>query len=128
MATLVNEGLVVRAKLTCGNATGATSFTKIALTNTTYAEAATVAYADISSYIITTNGGAEAVCDTHAYEANYKAKWVHLFSFSGDLSIYAIILLNTDDALLMYHLLPVHIEVHNGETAQITITETESTV
>ena len=124
MATLVNEGLVERAKLTCGAT--ASPFIQYALLGVGLpAEAATVGYSDISAVILAGSGSDRVTATTHAYEANYKAKWVHTFTFTGTKTIYGIAILNVDNDVLMYHALPVQIEVHDGETAQITVTETE---
>ena len=127
MATLVNEGLTGRAKLT-GGITG-TAFTKYVLIGTGLpAEAATVGYADIQTHLLSGNGGGPVTVSSITYVANYKTQWQHTFSFTGDLTIYGIGIINTDDGspkLLMYHVWTTPIVVHNLETAQITSTETE---
>jgi hypothetical protein len=123
MATLVNEGLVVRAKLTNGVYSGADYyFTDFVLGSVAGTEAVARVLADMT--VITTNGGARAAA-TCSYEASYKAKWVHTFSFTGDLTIYNIGIVNATNEMLMWHEFTSPVVVHNGETAQITVTETE---
>ena len=74
MATLVNKGLEMKAKLLNGVSTA--PFTYIALGSGTTAEAN-----DQTALVteITTNGGARAAA-TCEYEADYKAKWMVVFS------------------------------------------------
>ena len=126
MATLVNEGLTGRAKLT-GGITG-TAFTKYVLIGTGLpVEAETVGYSDISAYLLSGSGGDPVTVSSITYVADYKTQWQHTFSFTGDLTIYGIGIINTDGSpkLLMYHVWTTPIVVHNLETAQITSTETE---
>jgi hypothetical protein len=123
MATLVNEGLEVRAKLTNGVYSGASYyFTDYVLGSVAGTEAITRVLSDMT--VITTNGGARAAATT-SYVADYKAQWVHTFTFTGDLTIYNIGIVNATDEMLMWHEFATPVVVHNGETAQITVTETE---
>ena len=128
MATLVNEGLTGRAKLT-GGILG-TAFTKYVLLYNAGgipSEASTVGYSDIVDDIINSNGGEKVTVSSITYVADYKTQWQHTFSFTGDLTIQGIGIINTDVSpkLLMYHVWTTPIVVHNLETAQITSTETE---
>lgn len=123
MATLVNQGLMVRAKLTNGVYSGATYyFTDYVLGSVASTETAARVLADMT--VITTSGGARAAATT-SYVADYKAQWVHTFSFTGDLTIYNMGIVNVNNEMLMWHEFTTPIVVHNGETAQITVTETE---
>ena len=123
MATLVNEGLVVRAKLTNGVYSGANYyFTDFVLGSVAGTEAVARVLSNMT--VITTNGGQRAAA-TCTYEANYKAKWVRTFSFTGNLTIYNLGIVNANNEMLMWHEFASPVAVHNGETAQITVIETE---
>jgi hypothetical protein len=127
MATLVNEGLTARAKLT-GAIAGCSGFTKyVLLEGEIPVEAATVGYSDILAHIIASAGGEAVTVSSITYVADYKTQWQHTFSFTGDLTITGMGIINTDGSpkLLMYHKWTTAIVVHNLETAQITSTETE---
>lgn len=123
MATLVNEGLVVRAKLTNGVYSGANYyFTDYVLGSVASTETTSRVLSDMT--VISTSGGSRAAATT-SYVADYKAQWVHTFTFTGDLTIYNMGIVNATDEMLMWHEFTTPIVVHNGETAQITVTETE---
>ena len=122
MAVLVNEGLEFLAKLACGESVD--PFTDIMLGSGTTAEGNTCAYASMTE--ITTNGGEKATCDTAAYEADYKAKWIHLFTFTGALAINQVAICNTAEKFLVYHKFGATKNVDDGETLQLTFVMTES--
>jgi hypothetical protein len=123
MATLVDQGLEVRAKLTNGVYSGSTYyFEEYVLGSVARTEANARVLADMT--VITTNGGQRHTATT-SYVADHKAQWVHTFSFTGDLTIYNMGIVNVNDEMLMWHEFTTPIAVHNGETAQITVTETE---
>lgn len=123
MATLVNEGLVVRAKLTNGVYSGGNyPFTDYVLGSVAGTEAVTRVLADMT--VITTNGGQRATAAA-TYVASYKAQWQHTFAFSGDLTIHNMGIVNVNNEMLMWHEFTTPIIVHNLESAQITVTETE---
>jgi hypothetical protein len=120
MPTLLNEGLVERAKLTNGVSTD--PFDEFVLGSAAVGEAAARVLADMT--VITTSGGERAAATT-SYVADYQSRWSHLFSFTGTLNIYNMMIVNTGNKGLMWHEWPTPIIVHNGETAQITCTELE---
>ena len=90
MATLVNDGLKRKADLLNGESTTAVKY--LALGRNDDAEAN-----DQSTLgdEITTNGGARMIADTLAYEADYKAKWIATWTFSGALAINEIALFDS---------------------------------
>jgi len=124
MATLVNKGLELKAKLLNGVSTA--PFTYIALGSGTTAEAN-----DQTALVteITTNGGARAAA-TCEYEADYKAKWTKTFSFTGSLSVNEVGIFNDDGDpagdMLMRHKFSATKAVEDGDSLQIIIKETES--
>ena len=125
MATLTNAGLTAKAKLLNGTDSVA-PFTYIALGSGDTAEAN-----DQTTLVteITTNGGARAAA-TCSYEADYKAKWVKTFSFTGSLSINEVGIFNDDGdpagTMLMRHKFSATKAVEDGDSLAITIKETES--
>jgi len=122
MATLVNKGLEMKAKLL--NGVASTPFTYIALGSGTTAEAndQTALANEIS-----TNGGARAAA-TCEYEADYKAKWTKTFNFTGSLSINEVGIFDAaaDGNMLMRHKFSATKSVEDGDSLQIIIKETES--
>ena len=118
MATLVNAGLTLLAKLANGTDSVA-PVTYVALGSGTTAEAN-----DQTTLVteITTNGGARAAA-TCAYEADYKATWAKTFSFSGDLAINECGLFNGDPAgtMLMRHKFSATKNVGDGDSLQLTL-------
>ena len=85
MATLVNDGLKRKAELFNGVST--TPFKYMALGLSDMAEAN-----DQSTLgnEITTLGGERSLADTLAYEADYKAKLIETWTFTGALSIFEL--------------------------------------
>lgn len=124
MATLVNKGLEMKAKLVIGVASN--EFKWIALGSGTTAEAngQTALVTEI-----TTNGGARMIADTIAYEADYKAKLIATWTFTGDLSINECGIfdqLAVGGNMLMRHKFAETKSVHNTDTLQLTLREIES--
>jgi len=75
---------------------------------------------------ITTNGGEKVLANSIAYEADYKAKWIHTFTFTGSLAIQQAAIVNTAEKMLVYHKFGAVKNVENGETLQLTFVMTES--
>ena len=90
MATLVDDGLKKKAKLLIGVSTTPCKY--MALGRSDMAEAN-----DQSTLgdEITTLGGERSLADTIAYEADYKAKLITSWTFSGDLSIFEVSIIDT---------------------------------
>lgn len=126
MATLVNAGLEYKAKILIG--VSASEFKWVALGTGSTAEAN-----DQTALVteITTNGGARMIADTIAYEADYKAKLISTWSFSGNLAIFECGVfdqLAVGGNMLMRHKFALVKNVENGDSLQLTIKETESRV
>lgn len=124
MATLVNKGLEIKAKILIGES--ASEFKWVALGTGSTAEAN-----DQTTLVteITTNGGARMIADTIAYEADYKAKLIATWTFTGDLGINECGVfdqLAVGGNMLMRHKFATQKDVHNTDTLQLTIKETES--
>ncbi len=120
---VTNAGLVEVAKLMCGDTADAFTYVALGTDDTTPAATDTALGAEIS-----TSGGERVVADTHAYEADYKAKWVEEFTFSGSLGIDECGVLNAaaDGDLLVHHVFPATINVVSTDTLTLTITCTLS--
>ena len=122
MATLVNKGLEMKAKLL--NGVSESPFKWIALGSGTTAEAN-----DQEALVteITTNGGARAAA-TCTYEADYKAKWEKTFEFTGTLSVNEVGVFNDDTSgdMLMRHKFDATKSVNDGDSLQIIVKQTES--
>lgn len=124
MATLVNKGLEIKAKLIIGVASN--EFKWVALGTGVTAEAN-----DQTTLVteITTNGGERMIADTIAYEADYKAKLIALWTFTGTLGINECGVfdqLAVGGNMLMRHKFAATKNVENTDTLQLTIKETES--
>ena len=123
MATLVNDGLERRARRmfadTCGN------FQYCALGTDATAEAN-----DQSNLIaeISTSGAARMVADTMQYVADYKAQWIAQWTITGTIGINetGIFDSSANGTMLMRHKFAAQKNVINGDTLQLTFTETES--
>ncbi len=124
MATLVNDGLEYKAKILIGE--DAAEFKWIALGTGDTAEAN-----DQSALVAetTTNGGSRMLADTIEYEADYKAKLIATWTFSGTLALFECGVfdqLAVGGHMLMRHKFALVKNVENGDTLQLTIKETES--
>jgi hypothetical protein len=118
MVKVTNAGLLILAKL-CNGTDAPAAFTYMALGTGDNAEDA----ADVALETeITTNGG-ERVAATCSYEADYKAKWIKTFTFTGDLAIREMGIFNAAAGvtLLLRHVWAAVKNVANGETMQITV-------
>jgi hypothetical protein len=125
MATLVNSGLEKKAKLLNGVST--TPIKWIAIGIGTAAEANDQTALDSE---ITTGGGARALA-TLSYEADYKAKWEHTFTFTSTFDVIELGLfdqLSIGGNMLMRHKFSVARHVESTDTLEIAIRETESRV
>jgi len=125
MATLVNDGLEKKAKLLNGESTDPIKWMAVGIGVTAEAD-------DQSALVseITTGGGARALA-TLSYEADYKAKWEHTFTFTATFDVIELGLfdqLSIGGVMLMRHLFAVARHVENTDTLQITIREVESRV
>jgi hypothetical protein len=120
MVKVTNAGLTALAKLT-NNTDTPNHFTYMALGTGSGAEAA--GDTTLGTEIVT-NGGERAAA-TCSYEADYKAKWVHTFTFTGDLAVREMGILNDDGdpagTLLLRHVWAAVKNVANEETMQITV-------
>ncbi len=120
---VTNAGLVELAKLACGGTADAFTYVALGTGGTTPAATDTALESEI-----TTNGGERVVADTHAYEADYKAKFVEEFTFSGSLAILECGILNAASSgdPLMRHVFASTINVVSTDTLTLTITVTFS--
>jgi hypothetical protein len=122
MAILVNEGLEYLAKLACGASVD--PYTDIMLGSGTTAEANDCSFASMTE--ITTNGGAKVTAGTIAYVPDYKASWVHTFTFSGPLAINQCAICNGAEKFLVYHKFAATKNVDDDETLTLTFVMTEA--
>jgi hypothetical protein len=121
MATLLNKGLELQAKLTNGVSTD--PFTDMALGSGTTAEAV-----DQTALVteLTLNGLARAAA-TCSYEDNYKAKWVGEFTATADSQVVNEMgIFNTGNDIFMRHKYASTKNLDDGETLTITVILTES--
>src|SRR5574343_50539 len=120
---VTNAGLTELAKLACGAAADAFTYVARGTGGDTPAAGDTALQTEI-----TTNGGGRVVADKHAYEADYKAKFVEEFTFSGSLAILECGVLNAASSgdLLMRHVFAYTINVVSTDTLTLTITATFS--
>lgn len=79
---LVNAGLEYMAKLLNGVSTTPFKYAAIGTGTTAPAVGDTTLEAEI-----TTGGGSRAQAQTIEYEASYKAKWVHTFTFTSSFAV-----------------------------------------
>ncbi|MDY6957770.1 MAG: hypothetical protein SVK08_01300 [Halobacteriota archaeon] len=124
MATLVNAGLERKARLVCGDSSSNFQWTALGSGSTAESNSDTALATEI-----TTNGGARMIGDTVAYEADYKAKWVSTWTFSGALAINECGVfdqLAVGGTMLFRHVFAATKNVVSGDTLQITFYETES--
>lgn len=115
MVTVVNKGLEMIAKLIGGVSTDKMQY--VALGSGTTAEAN-----DQTELVteITTNGGARAA-GTCSYEADYKFKVTKTFTFTGDLAINEIAVLDADASgnMLLRGKLAATKNVGDGDSLQV---------
>lgn len=120
MATVVNKGLEMIAKLVGGVSTDKMQY--VALGSGTTAEAN-----DQTGLVteITTNGGARAA-GTCSYDADYKFKVVKTFTFTGDLAINEIGIFDAASSgnMLLRGKLSAAKNVGEGDSLQVTVTVT----
>ncbi len=120
MATVVNKGLEMIAKLVGGVSTDKMQY--VALGSGTTAEAN-----DQTGLVteITTNGGARAA-GTCSYDADYKFKVVKTFTFTGDLAINEIGIFDAASSgnMLLRGKLSAAKNVSDGDSLQVTVTVT----
>lgn len=121
MAITTNVGLEMMARLTCGVSAPA-AFTYMAIGSGSTAEAATQT-ALVTE--ITTNGGARAAA-TCSYVATGISQWLKTFNFTGNVTLYEIGIFNASSAgsMLIRHVLTASKSYVNGESVEITITNT----
>ena len=133
MATLVNKGLEMTARVLNGTFGGTPTFaapTYMALGSNATAENVTDTALNTE---ITTDGGARASA-TVAYEASYKSTWVHTFNFTGTLAINECGIFDGatpgagNSNMLMRHVFAAPKNVINGDSLQLTIKDTQSAV
>ena len=120
MATVVNKGLEMIAKLVGGVSTDKMQY--VALGSGTTAEAN-----DQTGLVteITTNGGARAA-GTCSYDADYKFKVVKTFTFTGDLAINEIGIFDAASSgnMLLRGKLSAAKNVGDADSLQVTVTVT----
>lgn len=120
MATVVNKGLEMIAKLVGGVSNDKMQY--VALGSGTTAEAN-----DQTGLVteITTNGGARAA-GTCSYDADYKFKVVKTFTFTGDLAINEIGIFDAASSgnMLLRGKLSAAKNVGDGDSLQVTVTVT----
>lgn len=125
MVTVVNEGLEQMARLICGATTSTTYFETMAIGWGSTAEANSQSSLD---HEITASGGARSHADTHAYEADYKSKWAHTWTFSGATTIREVGVFNnlslTASTMLLRHVFASNRTVGASDTLTITIRQT----
>ena len=124
MATLVNAGLEFKAKILNGVSASEFKWAALGTGSTAEANDQTALVAEI-----TTNGGARMIADTIAYEADYKAKLIATWNFTGTLGINECGVfdqLAVGGNMLMRHKFAATKNVENGDSLQLTIKETES--
>ena len=117
MATLTNAGKAAIAKRINGVTQNA--FTYIAIGSGSTAEAATQT-ALVAE--ITTNGGARAAA-TCTYVANYTARYSKLFSFTGNVTLREIAILDASSGgtMMMRHVYAADKTYINGESVEVII-------
>lgn len=125
MAILTDAGLEAVARLINGVSAGA-AFTYMALGSGSTAESASQT-ALVSEN--TTNGAARAAA-TCTYEATGISKWVKTFNFTGASTLREIGIFNaaSTGTMLIRHVLAADKVYANGESVEITITNTLSRV
>jgi len=124
MALLTNVGLEYKAKILIGESASEFKWVALGTDATAEANTQTALLAEI-----TTNGGSRMIADTIAYEADYKAKLIATWSFTGTLGINECGVLDqlaVGGNMLMRHKFAATKNVENGDTLQLTIKETES--
>lgn len=123
MAILTNRGLERRAYRMFGDTSG--NFQYVALGTGTGAEASgnTALGAELD-----TSGASRMIADTLAYEADYKAKWIVTWTFTGTIGINEMAIFDdssNNDCMLMRHKFAAVKNVELNDTLQLTIKETE---
>lgn len=126
MAILTNRGLERKAYRMFGDTSG--NFQYIALGTGTGAEASgnTALGAELD-----TSGASRMLADTMAYEADYKAKWIATWTFTGTIGINEVGIFDdssNNDCMLMRHKFAATKNVVATDTLQLTLKETESRV
>lgn len=126
MAILTNDGLIRKAYRMFGDTSG--NFQYVALGTGTGAEASgnTALGAELD-----TSGASRMQADTMAYEADYKAKWIATWTFTGTIGINEMGIFDdssNNNCMLMRHKFAAAKDVENGDSLQLTLKETESRV
>lgn len=123
MATLVNDGLEKKAKLLNGESTDPIKWIAIGIGLTAEANDQGALIDEILT------GGGERALATLSYEADYKAKWEHTFTFSATFDVIELGLFDqiaVGGTMLMRHKFTVARHVESTDTLQITVREVES--
>lgn len=125
MVTIVDAGLEATARLINGVSAGA-AFTYMATGSGSTAEATS------QTALVTENttNGAQRAAATCTYEATGISKWVKTFSFTGAVTLREIAILNASSNGTMFcrHVLSADKIYANGESVEITISNTLSRV
>jgi hypothetical protein len=125
MATVVDAGLVAVAKMING-VDSIAPFIYMATGSSSTAEAYGQT-ALVSENTLYGSARAEATC---SYEATGISKWVHLFTFSGTVTIREIAIINavSGGIMLIRHVLVNDKVYGDGESVEITFTTTTARV
>jgi hypothetical protein len=123
MATITNAGKLAVAKLLNG-VDSVAAFTYMATGSGSTAEAATQT-ALVTENTANGSGRAAATC---SYVADYKARFVNTFNFTGAVTIREIGIFNAPSAgtMLLRHVLTADKVYSNGESVEITVDVTVS--
>jgi len=125
MVTLVDAGLAAVGQMINGSGTIA-AFTYMATGSGTTDESTsqTALIAENSSY------GAARAAATCTYETLGISKWVHTFTFTGAVTIGELAIFNaaSSGTMLMRHKLAATKNYSDGESVEITLTNTSSRV
>ena len=125
MVTLVDAGLSAVAQMINGSGTIA-PFTYMA-TGSGTTEESTSQTALIAENTLYGSARAQATC---TYETLGISKWVHTFTFTNNLTVGELGIFNNSSAgtMLMRHKLAATKNYSNGESVEITLTNTSSRV
>lgn len=118
MATIPAVGLLAVAKLLNG-VDDVAAFTYMATGTDSTAEAST----DTALGSENTSVGGERAAATCSYVSDYKARWVHEFTFTGDCTIRELGIFNDASAgsMLLRHVLAADKVYASGESVEVTI-------
>ena len=126
MAILTSRGLERKAYRMFGDTSGNCQYIALGTSDAAEASGNTALGAELD-----TSGASRMIADTLAYEADYKAKWIATWTFTGTIGINEVGIFDdssNNNCMPMRHKFAATKNVVNMDTLQLTLKEAESRV